>query len=246
MSLWSTSWQLARKELSGNVSGWVISVIFTLYTAFMLMVLARQINESIFNQEYVPFHNFGLNLFVLAMAPNCSFLFGGRYLNFHKNDSFTRHLRVMKALPISNKQLVVSRMMQLVVTAIIMNTLLFIMLFVWNEHDPLSLQLNAVNFIQLALSWCFCSITLGSAYVYWEMGYNGKVYLISGLWFCAVILLISAAAVFVLPQSFLKLLADSVQAYGWWIPLIGLAAAAVVILISARTTERRIAARDLF
>jgi hypothetical protein len=228
-----------------NRVGWLVSIVFSLYVGAMLYIFTKQLLSEEQSKAAIHFSEWVLNLFLLAMVPNTGFLIGKRYMHYYRSDSFTQHLRTMKCLPISDRVLVLSRFLQLLMTGAIMTVLTFIPISISFRYDGNLLAITNNEFLALGFTWLAYSIAAGSIYIYLEMGISGKLYFKLCFVFVFLFLFVSIAALPIFSDSFWILAIRGVQTFGWLVPLAFSLIAAASALLFARLLERRLAVRDL-
>jgi ABC-2 family transporter protein len=189
---------------------------------------------------------FSLSLVVTLMFQLLGFGFSRNYMTrYYKTDLFTKRISFLSTMPISINQIILSRYLYHTIMLLYMNFVIFSVLGIWGELFT-SQGYTTVELIQIFLTWFGYSNLFGSLYICLELGYRGKPYFIIS--FIVVICMVIACIIsmIIFQESVWQIVNDLIQAYGFIIPCVSLAAGGIVTFVMIKLLQRRLKTRDLY
>ncbi|SHN30496.1 hypothetical protein [Gracilibacillus kekensis] len=193
--MWKDSWWLAKKELSFQFPGILLTLLATIIIAFFTVPQLDALVREMYSNETLYWNPFLLDLIFLGVTPSFSALFvWGPYLSLRtiKEDPFGKRMALYRSLPISMDVLIRSRILSMLVIFIIMSSAFYTIIFLMLP-DSFFYNVEASQFLRFALTWFGYALVLGSVNTYIEFGTNGRVLYIFPLLFLIVIVLVRVA-----------------------------------------------------
>lgn len=213
VGIWRGAWFLAKHELKKErwknlamlaLIGYVL--LFTI-PMFLSSMTAEQ-NESF---------NWVTDFIYMSLLPCFGFVMNNTMMNY-KKDGYSKRLAYLRTLPVSPQQAALGRIIQLAILMLASQLLFFAAQYAFVYFSGIVIQ--GLDYILYALFWLGYSLTIAIFYVYWEIGYSGKVYFIACL---AIALLFIAITVSINLLGYGNLVISSLRAIEegkWWIALI--------------------------
>ncbi|MDF2935798.1 MAG: hypothetical protein K0Q90_1171 [Paenibacillaceae bacterium] len=181
------------------------------------------------------------DLMMVSMSCGLGFVFTKDYLSYYRTDAFSRKLAFYRKLPVTDKEIVTARFLVFLATLLPMALCFFALFYLPVRIEQLA---TGVEFTQAAVMWLGLSLAGGAGFLFLEMGFSGKMYLLLSL----VVVVIFLAAIAILNLSGIHLVSGSlslVRDYGIWPSLAVVAVGAAVAWGTAPLIIRRVASRNL-
>ncbi|MBD2868462.1 hypothetical protein [Paenibacillus arenilitoris] len=238
MDLWKGAWYLAKHELAKD--RW--RSLFTF--AFVLYMLLFSVPLFIDNWEGEASRRFAwaTDFIYLSLLPCLGFIFNKTMASYWKNDAYTKKMAQWRTMPISSRQIALGRLIQMAAVLLASQLLFFLLQYVILRLS--GVELSPVSFILYALFWFFYSITMATAYVYWEIGHTGKIYLIVNFIYIFLFLLVTTALTMFKSGNIIVNSLLAIEDGNWWIVLAALAAAVAAVFIGVNRMENRLEKRS--
>ena len=165
------------------------------------------------------------------------------YLYSWGRDTFSERLTFLRSLPISNREMVVNRLLTLLL-ALLVNTVLFF-LPPYLLSETLRAGLSTTQYLWFIAMWASYALLGAGFYIYMEFNASGRTYNITMLLMLVPIVVIGGTVALVFGVSFLSSVAGLVLSYG---PLLAIPVFLLGIfwlLVCCRVTVRHVEKRDL-
>ena len=165
------------------------------------------------------------------------------YLYSWGRDVFSTRLTFLRSLPISNRALVMNRLLTLLVALSINTTLFFLPPYLLSE--TLRAGLGPIQYLWFIVLWAGYALLWAGFYIYMEFNASGRAYNFTMFLMLAPIILIGVTVALVFGVSFLSSVAGLVLSYG---PLLAMPVFLLGIfwlLVCCRVTVRHVEKRDL-
>lgn len=178
----------------------------------------------------------------LSLMPCLGFVLNNTMMNYYKKDSFSRKLAYLRTLPITPQQIALGRLIQLTIVLFAAQFLFFAAQYVILYFSSVDIKLG--DFALYALFWFGYSLTIATAYVYWEMGHSGKIYLVVCIVISILFLGIAAAISWLGAGNIVIGTLEEIEEGKWWIALITPAICALSLSFGYRLLTNRIQKRN--
>ncbi|RCX16161.1 ABC-2 family transporter [Fontibacillus phaseoli] len=238
MNTWKDAWAIFLKDLRIDRMYLLWSVIFMIYTGGMIGVMLR--GREAAGDVLDPMADF----LMLILTPFLGFYFSRRSFSYIKEDSYTQMLLYYRTLPISDKTIMVSRLIQLV-SALLFNGLILFSV-IYSIFLVFDIEITLVQYLAFALTWIGYSLAMNGLFIHLEFTRKGRTY----LWLTILLMIFMGGGAFVFTWfdgSLLNLTLDFSKRYGLLSPLMwGVLAGGVIVLgVSSSITRRTMHKRDL-
>lgn len=239
MNTWQGAWFLAKEDY--KKAGWkhLITIIFIGYlTMFYVQMFISALDEK----EGMGLLNWSMDLVTVTLLPLLGLMSTQTTRYYWRTDAYTKKLAALRTMPITIKQIVWGRLLLLFTNALPALTLFFIIFYIVGRLS--SSTLDPVAFIVFAVFWISFAISGSMLYTYIEIGFSGKYY----FWFCMIVSIGILAGMLIC--TFLLEISLVISSYryiedgGWWLAVIGPAAAAVVLLFIRPLMEKKLRTRN--
>jgi hypothetical protein len=215
-------------------------MLMMVYFTFFISMMARDMSSTD-HSDYV-ISNIMLDFMFMISIGMMGFTFSRDYLKYWKNNRLSSKLKFYKSLPISTGEIVVSRLLTLILTAIFSGIIYFASFYLISTEIRSALQ--GWEYIAFALAWTGYSFIVGSVFVYVELGFKEKTY----FWLsCGSVLVFMAVPVILwlldvhAVQSSIRI----VKEYGVLLPAIALTVGAASLLIGKRIAVDKLNRRNM-
>lgn len=239
------AWYLASHELKNK---WLVhlgSILLYGYCGLALNTMVGPLTAALDSRAASVFLALASNFFILTVVSSLGFSFTKEYMSYWKTDAFTKRLFFLKTMAVSNRVIIYSRFLQILIMVIVMSVAFYscnyAILAIFGRTVP-----DLGDFVSLALTWMGYSIVMGSLCVYWELGVHGKAYLLRSL----ILLPVYAISAYLLwiaaaGRPIWIVTMEWVRHYGLLIPMISLLLAAAAVYVSGHMLAKRLNQRDL-
>ncbi|MGO4539521.1 hypothetical protein [Paenibacillus sp. 2TAB19] len=239
MSKWKGAWFLAKQELVRDRWRSIIMVALIGYILlFTLPVFIDSLTES--EEDSMSWLT---DFIYLSLLPCLGFVLNNTMMNYFKKDTYSKKLAYLRTLPITPQQIALGRLIQLTIVLFAAQLIYFVAQYVI-IHFASSVVIDFGDFALYALFWFGYSLTIATSYVYWEMGYSGKIYMVVCT-LVAILFLGIAITITWLGQGNIVIgILEAIEEGKWWIALITPAISAITIPLGYRVLSNRIAKRN--
>jgi len=238
LSVWQGAWYIAKSELRSD--RWKILITFGFVLYVLLFSIPLFMGE--FEEQARSMSSWAADFLYLTLLPCLGFVFNRTMFSYLKNDYYSKKLASWRILPITTRQMALGRLQYL---TLIMTASLLI--FFTTQYIFISLNGFSINLIDYALYgllWYCYSLTIATAYVYWEIGHTGKryfwvnaIYLVFYLVFTVCLTFINSGSI--VTQSF-----HTIENGNWWIVIVALVVLVIALMAGMRQIERRLDKRN--
>ncbi|WP_029192686.1 hypothetical protein [Paenibacillus harenae] len=238
MSLWKGAWYLAKHELVKDRWKFLITLALVLYILLFSMPFFMDSLEG----EQTGGITWASDFIYLSLLPCLGFVLNKTMAGYWKSDLYTKKLAQWRTMPISSKQIALGRLIQLTIVMIVGQLIFFSLQFLilsLDGADP-----SAGSFILYALFWFFYSLSIATAYVYWEVGHTGKMYFLISFVFIFIFLIISVGMALLDNGNIVVGSLHAIENGNWWIVLAALAVCAGALVIGMNRMEKRLDKRS--
>ncbi|WP_027094635.1 hypothetical protein [Cohnella thermotolerans] len=159
---------------------------------------------------------------------------------YWRNDPFTRRIAHWRTMPIPIRAIVGARIAQAVLVMAIAGSLFIAMQAI--AHSSFDKTAGAAEWIAAGLVWIGYGLTVQAAYLYLELGFPGKMFVIWYLGYTLLVGLISALAAWQ-DVSLIREVLRAVSKQPLLLPAAALLVAAVALGLAYRLTIRRMQIR---
>jgi hypothetical protein len=178
---------------------------------------------------------------VFCMVACLGFAFTKEYFSFHRTDSFSRRLAFYRKLPITNREIVTARYVVMLINMIVLSVFYYVPFYLMMR---LGNNVTGLEFTAAVLLWAGLSLISGGFFIYLELGYPGKKYLIFNMLVLGVILTVLVG----LGLLNIHLVSGSfylARHYAFYPSVLVILAGAAGAWLCAKKTVRRLDTRDL-
>ena len=231
---------LARQEIKRTwLSYLATGTFFLLFGLFALTYLGQ-----LFDGEASSSMTFSSNVFFLAIISALAVnSLSKDYLYSWGRDNFSDRLTFLRSLPISNREMVLNRLLTLLV-ALLVNTVLFF-LPPYLLSETLRAGLGPTQYLWFIVMWASYALLGAGFYIYMEFSASGKTYNITMLLMLVPIIVIGGTAALIFGVSFLSSVAELVLSYGPLLAMPVFLLGIIWLLVCCWVTVRRVEKRDL-
>ncbi|MEF3313721.1 hypothetical protein PV433_33055 [Paenibacillus sp. GYB004] len=174
--MWSNIWFIVKADVKRAKWGYLISAFMYVYFCFFGSFIVSDLFETMGNRGGV---GFLADLMFLCSLSCIGFVMSGEYRSYWLSDVFTKKLLYLRSLPISTKELVWARYVQIGINLLIMSAILFIPLYFISLLDDI---LTVTEYISFAVLWMCVGACSSMVFAYKELSGSGKSY----FWFCMI------------------------------------------------------------
>ncbi|MCR2803292.1 hypothetical protein [Paenibacillus soyae] len=238
MTTWQGGWYLAKEEFRRIRWKHVMTIIFIGYLSLFLVPMFADTYEG----EEMGMMYWAVDFVTLTLLPCLGFMSTQSFGHYWKSDPYTKKLAAWRVMPIRPNQIVLGRILLFILNALPALIVFFLIFYLVVRMEAPDIELAA--FIPFAIMWIGYSIAMGILYIYFEIGFSGKIY----FWFCMIFTL--GFLIGMIITSLLLKKSLIVESYrlceegGWWMALIGLVLVAVSIYIGRPLLEKRLKTRS--
>ncbi|RAV10463.1 hypothetical protein [Paenibacillus contaminans] len=240
LTFWGNVRRLLREELRRIGFGYLWQIVMMVYFAFFISLMARTMNSTE-HSDYV-LSNIMLDFMLMVSIGMMGFAFSRDYMKYWKNNRLSSKLKFYRSLPISTEEIVVSRLLTLIVTTIYSGIIYFASFYLISTEIRSAMQ--GWGYIGFALAWIGYSFTVGSFFIYVELGFKEKTY----FWIsCGAVPVFMAVPVILwlldvhAVQSSIRI----VKEYGVLLPAIALTVGVASLLIGKRIAVDKLNRRNM-
>lgn len=238
MTTWQGAWYLAKEEFRRIKWRHLITIIFIGYLSIFLVPMFADSSEG----EEMGMMYWAVDFVTLTLLPCLGLMATQSFGNYWKTDPYTKKLAAWRTMPIRLNQIVLGRILLLILNALPALVVFYIVFyFVGRTITP---EIEAAGFIPFAILWIGYSIAAGIIYIYFEIGFSGKLY----FWFCMIFTF--GFLIGMIICSLLLKRSLVVESYrlcaegGWWLALIGIVLAAAATYIGRPLLEKKLRTRS--
>ncbi|MGN8647244.1 hypothetical protein ACTNEO_14990 [Gracilibacillus sp. HCP3S3_G5_1] len=256
--MWKDSWWIATKELKLQVPGVILTLLVTIFIAFLATPTIYSMVLNIFDSSEIyanriTFENrtFYIDSMItdfifLGLTPSFSALFmWGPYISFRtmKEDPFSKRLAVYRILPVSTKTLTASRIFFMLSVFLLFTIAFYLTIFLAIPATFFD-YFGYDHFFFFILFWVGYALVLGSLNMYVESGTNGKVLYIYSFInaVCLIILLLLLYLIWGVGVVEATILL--ISKYPVTPAIVSLICSILVVLIIAKLLNKRLAQRN--
>lgn len=233
------AWLLAKEEFKKIRWKHLITIIFI---GYFTMFLVPMFTEALEEKDEMAMVYWSVDFIMVTLLPCLGLMSTQAWGNYWRTDSYTKKLAVWRTMPISVKQIVWGRLLLLITNAVPALILFFIIFYFAGRAASSSIVVE--TFVPFAIFWTGYSVAGSLIYIYFETGFSGKNY----FWFCMCVTIGLLAAMVVstwlLKSSFVLSSYTFIEDGGWWLALIGIAMAALAIIIIHPLMEKKLRTRS--
>lgn len=174
--MWSNIWFIVKADMKRSKWGYLISALMYVYFCFFGSFIVTDLFETTGNRGGV---SFLADLMFLCSLSCVGFVMSGEYHNYWLSDVFTKKLLYLRSLPISTKELVWARYVQIGINLLLMSAIYFIPFYF---VSILGDMLTVTEFISFVVLWMCVGACSTIVFAYKELSGSGKSY----FWFCMI------------------------------------------------------------
>lgn len=237
VGLWKGAWYLAKHELAKD--RW--KSLFTLFFIGYLLLFTVPLMRDGFIGENGPFGNWSLDFIYLSILPVLGFIANKTMMRSWKENSYTRKIAQWRTLPISSKQIALGRIIQLAIVLFAAQLVFFLLQFIIARN--MGVDISALSFVLYGASWFGYSLTMGTGYVYWELGHSGKTYFFFNITYLAFLLIFSISLAFLDIGNIVSSSLHAIENGSWWLPIITVTIGVAAVFLGVKRIENRLEKR---
>jgi len=236
MNGWRGAWNLAKFEWRRDRVGMLITVPFILYMLMLLYQFYKDVNEASTSSM-----GWLVDILQLAWLPILGFPANRMLMKAWREDAFTNKIVGWRIMPISVRQIVAGRIIQLL--GLLLGALLIYFIALYAISEPLREQLDIVSYAGYVLFWIGYAVGIAASYTFWEQGFSGKTYTIGSFFY---VFLYMGAAVLMgrSGHSVTVGVMRELQGGNWWYTAGSLVFGALMLLLVYRLTCMRLQVRS--
>lgn len=237
---------LAKKEIKYHWLSLLLTLLVTIFFAFMISVLLDQSVKKVFGTDMMHYNFILLDiLFVLFTISLGANFMSGPYLSLRaiKEDPFSKRMAMLRTLPIPVPVLALSRTLMMFMILLVMSIVFFSTLAL-SLPDPFFQHIDSADFVVFILFWFGCSLGIGGMNPFIEYGTNGKVLHLTPYIFF-VILAATFTTFYQLSElGLVELILLGVKSIGWTFALFSLLPGIAGFLLWNKILTIRLLKRD--
>ncbi|QAY68052.1 hypothetical protein [Paenibacillus protaetiae] len=171
MKAWQGAWHIAKHEIRRKPLGSLFTLFFS---GYMALTTYQQFDSS-------TGHETGgiismMDFLMLTVFPVLAFSYNRMTFRCWREDTNTRRLAQWRTIPIPVASIVLGRMLQMVFHLLPAMILYFTIQYV--THPELRTSTHLGHYFLFGLFWFFYALGMAVVYLYLELGYSGKQYLL--------------------------------------------------------------------
>ncbi|RKP52883.1 hypothetical protein D7Z26_14095 [Cohnella endophytica] len=219
-------------------------IVFTfLFALYIGAVLSLSINDLVGGDEAPQYYHGMIDWIYVTMLPVFGTVMNKSAFGMWRDDFYSKRLAHWRTMPIPIASIVQIRYLQVGCSLPIIGACFFFLQYVVSPH--LREAVTPLQWGACGLAWLVYAFAVNSLFVWLELGFDGKRYVIGYLGYmalmAAVCALLAWQKVYVF-ESVLKLVNDG---YVWQLFLVTTVAASIATGAGYRTTVKRIRSRSL-
>lgn len=239
MGTWQGAWFLAKEEFKKIRWKHLITLVFIGYFTLFFVPMFIEAHEE---KEKMSMVYWSLDFLSVTLLPYLGLMSTQAWGNYWRTDFYSKKLAGWRIMPIPIKQIVWGRLLLLILNTVPALILFYsIFYFVSRLMTPI---LEPSAFVPFAIFWMGYALAGSIIFTYLESGFSGKVY----FWFCLCVTLGMLGAMvlstMLLKSSFVLSSYTFIENGGWWLALIGIAMAALAIMIIHPLMEKKLRTRS--
>ncbi|EFM11247.1 conserved hypothetical protein [Paenibacillus curdlanolyticus YK9] len=230
------AWHIAKHEWKKDWIGLLFILVFIGYMLTMTLPFFRNAFDP---SQSFPF-GWAVDFLQIAILPVLGFPMNRTLFRAWREDSFTNKIMHWRILPISVRQIVAARQIQLFG---ILSAALFIYFAVQYAISPtLQEHVGIVHYIGYSLCWFGYAMGIGATYTFWEQGFSGKLYTIASFGYVVIYFLIPTLMNSNEESISIRIL-TALESGNWWYTVGALLLAAILCAVSYWGSVRRLSVR---
>lgn len=237
MNYWRGSLQLLRFELKRDWLSFIFNILLYTYLAFVFSPLADP-SSDLYNQM-----KWYSNFFYISILPCMGFVMNRTIFRYWQDDLYSRRVAMWRTMPIAVGEIVWARLLHL-------KLMMGMGIFYYFGVQYVLLQLwytapSPAAYVGHALVWYAYALAVGVLFVYWEICYSGKVFVIISFLYTFICVGVTAL-LHGLGMNANAYIMKQIGGSGWWLLLLvslAIAAGAVVggaALMTAKLRKRSV------
>lgn len=228
---------LAREEFSRKSLSYAATCVAAIF--FGLIVLPVFSSAVIPLSESARSEGFVMDILFLMIIPLLSINFISNSYTFVYRNPFHDWLLFQRSLPVSQKEIVLARLLVMLPATVIMMALFFAPLAVLSW--ALDYQFDAGQYVWFVLIWLGYALFSGGINLYMELGLNGRlVFVLQLVWIGLLV-----AIVWLLGGDLVFTTFELAGAYGQLPAGLSLLAGGLLFTLLAKATELRVGKREM-
>ncbi|MEK4848419.1 hypothetical protein NST04_00825 [Paenibacillus sp. FSL H7-0756] len=241
MTTLKQAWVIVRSEFHGDRWKLLWALLFSLlFMGYFAALSGMVIDDSLSGSD----GRMLSDVLMITMTLMLSISFSRRTMKYLSEDSYTRMLAYMRALPVPAEVILCKRKLN-ALFAIAMNGMLYFSL-IYLISPGLRSELPVSAYLAFAFTWVGYGLIVSGLYILIEFSVSGKVY----FWSISVIMILSVGAaglVYLTGGNILLATVAVSRSWGLGSPLMwgALAAGALSMQLFSKWTIRRLKSRDL-
>lgn len=243
--MWPNTKKLLTHQLKQHIIPLIGSMAFFLLMGFMaggmLISLEHMEDESAFALMIQYISVDWVNFAMICVIGHC---FTKESFNFVRKDSYSRTLAFYRKFPVTNREITAARFAEFLLILPVLAACYYTPYF-FVARTQSGLNLTASGFITVVLVWLGITLLAGGFYLFLELGYSGKAYLLRNFMVVGtalvVLVILNLCGIHLVYGSFT--LARQVPV--WIPPVISLAIGGASLWLWYGKTVQRLTVRDL-
>jgi hypothetical protein len=237
MNEWQGAWHLAKNEWRKERAGMIFTAFFIAY----MLLMTNMFYLDAANEQADMSTSWQVDFVQLAILPMLGFPASRTMFRAWRDNCYTRKMIQWRTLPISTRQLVTGRLIQLGGLLAIGSFIYFAILY--GITEPLREQIGIGSYFGYFIIWFSYSVAIASTYVFWEQGFSGKIYMLVCIGY-AIIFLAIGFLLGAYDKSVTLQLLEAMAEGNWWYMVVAVIGSSAVVFAMYRLTCRRLQVRS--
>lgn len=238
MNDWKAAWFLAKHELVKDRWKSLFSLVFI---AYILLFSVPSFEQSLRGDRDV-MTSWATDFIYILILPLLGFVMNQSMFNYWKYNSYTKKMAQWRTMPISAKQIAIGRLIQMTIILFTAQLIFFSSQYIL--VSAMGSKILLLDFGLYALLWFGYSLMVAVSYIYWEIGYSGKMYFMVSMLYCAVILILTIGLGALKFGNLVFNSLEYIQQGHWWISIVGLVIGIAALLVGVKQLEKRLDKRS--
>ena len=238
LSTWRGAIILTKHELSRSLKSYILVLFFLVYLIIFLLPMIKSLLQG---ENHIAL-KWAVDFIFYTLLPAIGLLCGKLQLQYWKTDPYSKKIAIWRTMPITTKQIVLARYLQVWFGSFVTQLPLFTAFYLMLHYS--NIQIPFFTMVLFFITWFSISLIVTYFIIYLELGFTGKMYSVIYSLFMAVVMICTMAYVLIFKVSMVKTSIDTINAGNWWPAALAAAAAILVYVFGLKALIRRLNYRD--
>ncbi|WP_068776854.1 hypothetical protein [Paenibacillus sp. FJAT-26967] len=244
-STWENIWWLAKQELKMVRMGYLWNFLYAMNALFVITIFGGTGSGMLVSGDSHLFLITVFNFFLLTVIQVFGYSFDSRYMNYWKKDSYTKRVVLLKMLPVTNREIILSRYVSYLLYGATYIVLLFAGIKVCMAFGLIE-SVSWGTWTGMLVTWYSTVLFAGAFYLYGEMSMRGRSFFKMGFVLNGLAPLISIALSVTGGFLVWSIVINRVKEDGALLPVLSFLTGAFTLYLSWKQLEKKMANRDFY